>query len=171
VESRGDGALATARELEAVKSGPGRLEREHTPRGHPSGECCFECMAEYHGQSTHKQDAASPTLRTHIHPSVQAREGEYVFTLPSRGKLDTMLKLWAGDAGLDKRISFHKARHTFATLAVSAGVDIYTLSKLLGHASGATTQIYAQVGDEHKKKAVEMLPTLSDVSRTKDRAS
>jgi integrase len=103
--------------------------------------------------------------------AAQGHSGEFVFDLPRRGKLDTMLKLWGKDAGLDKRISFHKARHTFATLAISAGVDIYTLMKLLGHSSVQVTQLYAHLVDEHKQKAVDMMPTLSDVSSTEDRAS
>jgi site-specific recombinase XerD len=55
----------------------------------------------------------------------------------------------------------HKARHTFATLALTSGVDIYTTSKLLGHRNLQTTQIYAKVVDEKKRHAVKMLPRLT----------
>ena len=57
-------------------------------------------------------------------------------------------------------ISFHKSRHTFATLSLSSGVDLYTTSKLLGHRNLQTTQIYAKVVDEKKRQAVLLLPTL-----------
>ena len=83
-----------------------------------------------------------------------------VFFMPDQSVADRGLKRWGVAAGLDKRISFHKARHTFATLSLAAGVDIFTTSKLLGHKHVQTTEIYAHVMDEQKQKAVAMLPTL-----------
>lgn len=67
---------------------------------------------------------------------------------------------WVQDAGIDKHITFHCARHTFATLMLTKGVDIYTVSKLLGHRSVSTTQIYAKVIDAVKTEAVKKLPKL-----------
>ena len=61
------------------------------------------------------------------------------------------------DAGITKRVSFHSARHTFATLLLTYGTDLYTVSKLLGHANIKTTQIYAKVIDEKKAEAVNLL--------------
>ena len=67
---------------------------------------------------------------------------------------------WAQRAGIAKHISFHTARHTFAVLMLSAGVDIYTVSRLLGHSSITTTQIYADIVDAKKKEAVNLLPRI-----------
>lgn len=87
------------------------------------------------------------------------REG-LVFHLPHRNSVNTWLRNWAKRAGIGKRISFHKSRHTFATLALTVGVDLYTTSKLLGHRDLKTTQIYAKVVDEKKQQAVDMLPVI-----------
>lgn len=59
-----------------------------------------------------------------------------------------------------KNISFHTARHTFATLALNNGVELYTVSKLLGHHSISTTQIYADVISNTKQQAVAALDNL-----------
>jgi site-specific recombinase XerD len=92
--------------------------------------------------------------------SEQDHEEDSVFRLPRQSTVDKLLKRWAKSAGLNKSISFHKARHTFATLCLTSGNDIYTTSKLLGHRNLQTTQIYAEVIDERKQEAVNMLPSL-----------
>jgi len=73
------------------------------------------------------------------------------------------LKKWVEKAGIHKNITFHCFRHTFATLQLSSGTDIYTVSKMLGHTNVKTTQVYAKVVDEKKNKAAEaiQLKTLS----------
>lgn len=63
------------------------------------------------------------------------------------------LEKWIESAGITKHITFHCFRHTFATLQLSLGTDIYTVSKMLGHTKVTTTQIYAKVVDELKDKA------------------
>ena len=56
---------------------------------------------------------------------------------------------------------FHCARHTHATMMLTLGVDLYTVSKLLGHTNIQTTQIYAKLVDESKKKAIDLIPNIS----------
>ena len=58
---------------------------------------------------------------------------------------------WIGAAGITKDITFHCFRHTYATLQLLNGTDIYTVSKMLGHKDLKTTQIYAKIVDEAKR--------------------
>jgi integrase len=69
------------------------------------------------------------------------------------------LNIWARKAGINKHITFHTARHTFATLAFANGADIYTVSKLLGHTDLKSTLVYAKMVDEKLKKAMDQMPT------------
>lgn len=64
---------------------------------------------------------------------------------------------WIGAAGITKNITFHCFRHTFATLQLYNGTDIYTVSKMLGHKDLKTTQIYAKIVDDTKRKAADKI--------------
>ncbi len=64
---------------------------------------------------------------------------------------------WIGAAGITKDITFHCFRHTYATLQLFNGTDIYTVSKMLGHKDLKTTQVYAKIVDEAKRKAVDKI--------------
>ena len=66
------------------------------------------------------------------------------------------LQLWAAQAGIKKHVSYHVARHTFATMLITFGADLYTVSKLLGHTDIKVTQIYAKLVDAKKVEAVEL---------------
>jgi integrase len=67
------------------------------------------------------------------------------------------LAKWIGLAGITKDITFHCFRHTFATLQLSKGTDIYTVSKMLGHRELKTTQIYAKIIDQTKREAADKI--------------
>lgn len=73
---------------------------------------------------------------------------------------DVRLKTLIKKADIGKHVTFHVARHTFATLTLTYGADLYTVSKLLGHANIRTTQIYAKIVDESKRKAVNLIPKI-----------
>lgn len=75
--------------------------------------------------------------------------------------VESQLRKWVAAAGINKYISFHCSRHTFATLMLAKGASLYTVSKLLGHTNINTTQIYAKVVDEAKMKALDLLPDLN----------
>lgn len=63
------------------------------------------------------------------------------------------------DADIKKKITFHCARHSYATLLLTSGGDIYTVSKLLGHQDIKTTEIYGKIISSQKNKVVDLLPT------------
>lgn len=86
---------------------------------------------------------------------------DYVFTdIHSPSCTNNTIKLWVARAGINKDITFHCARHTFATMMLDLGTDIYTVSKLLGHRELSTTQIYAKVLDKNKQAAVAAIPSI-----------
>lgn len=67
------------------------------------------------------------------------------------------IKSWVKSAGIDKEITFHCFRHTFATLLLSKGVNIYVISKLLLHKNIKTTAVYTKVIDKDKMDAVNKI--------------
>ena len=85
-----------------------------------------------------------------------------IFPLTHEGTINKTLQKWAKDAGVAKHISFHVARHTHATMMLTLGADLYTVSKLLGHKNIATTQIYAKIVDKKKEEAISLIPNLTD---------
>lgn len=83
-----------------------------------------------------------------------------VFDLPST--VNTLIKPWAKAAGISKQFTFHTARHTFATMMLTLGADLYTVSKLLGHTSVRMTQVYAKIVNKKKDDAVNLTNGLFD---------
>ena len=83
-----------------------------------------------------------------------------VFKTTNKRQCRYILGKWEKQAKFEKHLHFHLARHTFATLSLTQGADLYTVSKLLGHKKIATTQIYGKVIDSAKRKAGDALPQL-----------
>lgn len=86
-----------------------------------------------------------------------AGDGDNVYSLISQNLVNKRLREWASLAGINKHVSFHVSRHTFATTLLTLGADLYTTSKLLGHSNVATTTIYAKIVDAKKAEAVNLV--------------
>ena len=74
--------------------------------------------------------------------------------------MNVELSKWMMKAGITKHITFHCSRHTYAVILLENGVDLFTVSKLLGHSDIKTTQIYAKIVDKMKDDAINKLPNI-----------
>lgn len=101
-----------------------------------------------------------------LNPTAKILLGEQVdstnntFTIKYSAYENKKLQSWIQNAGIKKHITFHCARHTFATLALTNGADLYVIQKLLGHSEIKTTEIYTKIVDEKKTEAVNCIPDL-----------
>lgn len=85
------------------------------------------------------------------------KKGGKVFSLPLINSVSNSLKAWAKKAKIKKNVSFHISRHTFATSLLTKGADLYTVSKLMGHKDIGVTQIYAEIVNQKKVDAIDLL--------------
>ncbi|MCF8298215.1 MAG: site-specific integrase [Saprospiraceae bacterium] len=116
-----------------------------------------------------RQSKTQEDERMKLHPialkiideqKVLQKGSDNVFTLIDNKAVNKHLRRWVEAAGISKKITFHCARHTFATLCLTNDIDIYTVSKLLGQKDLQSTQIYAKLIDKKKDEAIDKLPEL-----------
>jgi len=123
------------------------MAKTDEPQWLPLGE---EAAAILEGQKT-----------AHVSPRITRKvPSDAVFKLGAQQTVDKTIKRWVKRTGIDKKISFHKSRHTHGTLALTYGVDIYAVKELLGHHDLATTEDYVKLIDQKKQEAVAKLPRL-----------
>ena len=79
---------------------------------------------------------------------VPVRKGGHLFDFPDNQQTNIKLRRIIAACGIDKRVTFHQSRHTFGTLALTNGMPIESVSKILGHTKITTTQIYAKITTE-----------------------
>lgn len=84
------------------------------------------------------------------------RDGK-LFPILSNQKTNSYLKEIADLCGIKKNLTFHLARHTFATMSLSKGVPMESVSKMLGHTNIKTTQIYARITNKKIEHDMEQL--------------
>jgi site-specific recombinase XerD len=90
------------------------------------------------------------------HP--QCKEADKLLPVPSNQKMNAYLKEIADVCSINKNLTFHLARHTFATtVTLSNGVPIETVSKMLGHKNLKTTQHYAKILDSKVSEDMKLL--------------
>lgn len=77
--------------------------------------------------------------------------------IPVQVNTKLYLQPWLDRAGITKPITFHCSRHTFGTMMLTLGADIYTTSKLMGHTKVEVTQIYAKIINKKKDDAVSLI--------------
>lgn len=86
--------------------------------------------------------------------------GELIFPLPSHTMCLKALRRWTARAGIEKHITWHCARHSFATNILSNGANIKTVASLLGHSDLRHTEKYTRAVDSLKEAAINSLPEL-----------
>ncbi|MFV5692882.1 tyrosine-type recombinase/integrase [Flavobacterium sp. LT1R49] len=87
----------------------------------------------------------------------KVNENDKVFAGLKKWDVDRILPVWIAGSGITKHITFHCFRHTYATLQISSGTDIFTISKMLGHKSVKTTQIYTKIIDSKKRETTSRI--------------
>ena len=84
-------------------------------------------------------------------------ESRPIFPLPNRNMIWYCIHEIGIMAGVKENLSYHDGRHTFGTLMLSAGIPIESISKMMGHTSIRTTQIYARVTDDKISEDMDRL--------------
>ncbi|PDP84130.1 integrase [Porphyromonas gingivalis] len=88
----------------------------------------------------------------------------------SRSVMSAKLSIVGRACGIRERLSYHMARHTFGTMSLSAGIPIESIAKMMGHASIASTQIYAQVTDNKISEDMDRLISKYQKEKVKEEA-
>ena len=113
--------------------------------------------------SRHKTGVESNILLLDIPLSIikkyfdKDRKGNKVFPMMSNQRINSYLKEIADFCGIKKNLTFHLARHTFATMSISKGVPMESVSKMLGHSNIRVTQIYARITNKKVENDMEEL--------------
>lgn len=93
-------------------------------------------------------------------PQQPNNRNELIFSLPSYEMCSKALKRWVKRAGIDKHITWHCARHSFAVNILNRGANIKTVASLLGHSGLKHTEKYTRAIDSLKQEAINSLPQI-----------
>ena len=88
-------------------------------------------------------------------------KNDLIFDLPSHTMCLKALRHWCKKAGIDKHITWHCGRHTFATTLLENGANVKVVADLLGHSGLTYVERYVRAIDESKKKALNSLPSIT----------
>lgn len=112
------------------------------------------------------QSKTGNKVELQIHPTALKLLGtpkgsnELVFNLPSHTACLKNLRSWTKKAGISKHITWHSARHGFASNLLFFGADLNTVRDLMGHSSLRYVQLYTRVVDSMKQKAISNIPEI-----------
>jgi integrase/recombinase XerD len=112
------------------------------------------------------QQKTKERLTLILHPDIahligtRKKPEDLVFKLPSHLACLIHLKKWVSSAGIEKHITWHCSRHSFATALVLNNENLMTVSKLLGHKSIIETQRYVRVAERTKETAINSIPSI-----------
>lgn len=95
-----------------------------------------------------------------LHLIGDGKRDEVIFPLPSHTMCLKALRHWVSRAGIDKHITWHCARHSFAVNILNNGANIKTVASLLGHSGLKHTEKYTRAVDSLKQEAINSLPEL-----------
>jgi site-specific recombinase XerD len=101
------------------------------------------------------------TLLKLIGEPTNGKRDAKIFNLPSHTACTKALRRWVARAGIDKHITWHCARHSFAVNILNNGANIKVLASLLGHSGLKHTEKYTRAVDSLKKQAIDSLPDLN----------
>ena len=101
--------------------------------------------------------------------TVKGKGDDFIFHCAcSRSVMSAKLSIVGKACGIRERLSYHMARHTFGTMSLSAGIPFESISKMMGHASISSTQIYAQVTDNKISEDMDRLIRKHQTKETKE---
>jgi len=115
-----------------------------------------------------KQQKTKEYLRMKLNDTAKAiydfqlkmKRSDNIFNLCTISGIERQLKKWSGAAGITKHVTFHVGRHTMATLALTNDIDLYAISKLLGHKDIKETKTYVKLIDKKKDEAIDKMPNI-----------
>ena len=94
-------------------------------------------------------------------PEAQGKgKDNLIFELPSHTMCLKALRRWCAKAGIDKHITWHCGRHSFATNLLENGANVKVVADLLGHSGLSYVERYVRALDESKKRALNSLPAI-----------
>ena len=93
-------------------------------------------------------------------PAPDGKRNDAIFPLPTNNSCQKSLRRWTKRAGIDKHITWHCARHSFAVNILNNGANIKTVASLLGHSGLQHTEKYTRAVDSLKEAAINSLPKL-----------
>ncbi|MBS0646860.1 MAG: site-specific integrase [Verrucomicrobia bacterium] len=114
----------------------------------------IEIINEFHSKKTKQTDFIFPMLENGI--DLNNPQVSYTQISSATAYINKNLKLLAEKAEIEKHLSFHISRHTWATRALRKGISIDKVSKIMGHAQLRETQIYAKIVNAELDKAMEV---------------